>query len=66
MVRGSLCFVRFPLKEKMFWTNFLEKKIQDVSQQLNRSVEDAKKWLDGKGMMDQLKDEILTDQVYDF
>lgn len=67
MVKGSLLLREISSKEKIeIDEQKLEEKISAISQQLNRNVEDTRKFLVGKGMMDQLRDEILTDQVYDF
>jgi len=67
MVRGSLLLKEVAVKEKISLDEkIVEARIQDIATQLNRDLDDTKKWLSGKGMMDRLRDEVLTDQVYDF
>lgn len=67
MVRGAMLLREISVKEQITLDEQrMDTKVSAISQQLNRSEEETRKWLAGKGMMDQLRDEILTDQVYDF
>lgn len=67
MVRSSLLLREIAIKESITLDEqLLNTRIDDIASKLNRSVEDTKKWLSGKGMVDKLRDEILTDQVFEF
>jgi trigger factor len=67
MVRGGLLLKEIAVKEKIeLDETALEKRIENVAAQLNRSIDETRKWLSGKGMMERLQDEVLTDQVYEF
>lgn len=67
MVRGGLLLKEIAIKEKISLDpNALEQRVQVMAAQLNRSVEETRKWLVGKGMMERVQDEVITDQVYAF
>lgn len=67
MVRGSLLLKEIALKENISLDEkLLENRINQMAGELNRSVEETRKWLNGRGMLEKLKDEVVTDQVYDF
>jgi FKBP-type peptidyl-prolyl cis-trans isomerase (trigger factor) len=44
----------------------LKQRIDLISTQLGRTTEETEKLLAGRDMLDKIKDEILTDQVFDF
>ncbi|NBX83427.1 hypothetical protein EBQ90_10140 [bacterium] len=44
----------------------LEDRLQLIATQLGRTKEEAEKLLNGRDMLDKIKDEILTDQVFEF
>lgn len=67
MVRSSLLLKEVAIKEKISLDEQrFQAKIDVIASQLDRSVEDAKKYLAGKGMIERLRDEVLTDQVFEF
>ncbi len=67
MVRGSLLLKEIAVKEKITLDEkLLESRIEEMAKQMNRDLSETRKWLSGKGMLDRLQDEVLTDQVYDF
>jgi trigger factor len=67
MVRGGLLLKEIAIKENITLDfNALETRVQAMAGQLNRSVEETRKWLVGKGMMERVQDEVITDQVYAF
>ena len=67
MVRSSLLLKEIALKEKISLDESkVNSRIEAIASQLNRSPEDTEKYLSGKGMLDRLRDEVLTDQIFDF
>ena len=67
MVKSALLLQEVAEKEKIELDETqLESRIQKISEQLNQGLEDTRKWLSGRGMLDRLRDEVLTDQVFDF
>jgi trigger factor len=67
MVLGSLLLKEVAIKEKILLDESrLDAKIESIASQAGRSVEDAKQSIAGNGMLDRLRDEVLTDQVFDF
>jgi trigger factor len=67
MVRTSLLLKEIAIKEKISLDEAkLQGRIDAISAQLNRSDAETKKILDEKGMLSRLRDEVLTDQVFDF
>jgi trigger factor len=67
MVRTSLVLKNIALKEKIALDEArVKSKIQKFSEQIKQSNEETEKLLAGRGMLDRIKDEILTDQVFEF
>lgn len=67
MVRSSLLLKEVAEKEKIAVDEAkVEERIQSIAQQLNKSAGEAHELLEGKGMLDQIRDEVLTDQVFEF
>lgn len=67
MVRGSLLLKEVALKEKISLDEkIFDSRVEQMAKELNRGIEDTRKWLNGRGMLDKLKDEVITDQVYQF
>ena len=67
MVRTSLVLREVAVKEKISLDpERLKTRLNLIATQLGRPVEEAEKFLSGRGMMEKIKDEILTDQVFDF
>lgn len=67
MVRSSLLLRQVAEKENISLDqNRLNKRVQDISSQLGRTQEETEKLLAGRNMMDKIKDEILTDQVFEY
>ena len=67
MVKSSLLLREIAIKENITLDEqLLNQRIETIAGKLNRSVDDTRKWLSGKGMLDKLNDEILTDQIFNF
>jgi len=67
MVRSSLLLRQVAEQENITLDSMrLEKRISEISVQLGRSPAETEKLLTGRNMMDKIKDEILTDQVFEF
>lgn len=67
MVRSSLLLKEIALKEKISLDESkVREKVEAIAAQLQRSPEETEKFLSGKGMLDRLRDEVLTDQIFDF
>ncbi len=67
MVRGSLILKEIAVKENITLDEKLvETRVEEFAKQMNRDLEETRKFLSGKGMLDRLQDEVLTDQVYAF
>ena len=67
VVRGSLLLKEIAAKENIALDEQrLNARIDAIAGQLNRSVDETKKFLSGKGLLNRLSHEILTDQVFEF
>lgn len=67
MVKGSLLLRELAVKEKIeLDESRVNARIEKIAEQRQKSLEDTMKWLEGKKFLDGLRDEVLTDQVYDF
>lgn len=67
MVRSSLLLKEIALKEKIELNESkLQERVDQMAAQLNRTPAEARSLLEGKGMLDQIRNEVLTDQVFDF
>lgn len=67
MVRSSLLLREIATKEKISLDESkLQERVDALAGQMNRPTPEAKNFLEGKGMMDRLRDEVLTDQVFEF
>ncbi len=67
MVRSSLILREVAVKEKIVLDESkLQAKIDGVAVQLGYDSSKARSFLEGKGALDRLKDEVLTDQVFDY
>lgn len=67
MVRSSLLLRQVALQENLVLDPArLEKRVSEISTQLGRSQAETEKLLTGRNMMDKIKDEILTDQVFEY
>lgn len=67
LVRGSLLLAEVAEKEELKVDEArLEKKIQEVSGELGRPLGETRKWLEQQGLIGRFRDEILTDQVFEF
>jgi trigger factor len=67
MVRSSMLLREIAAKEKIAVSEEkLQERISHIAGQLQRSVPDTEKFLSGKGILDQIRDEVLTDQVFEF
>ncbi|MCB9253318.1 MAG: trigger factor [Bdellovibrionaceae bacterium] len=66
-VRGSLLLAEIAREESIkLDESKVEMRVNMIATQLNRPADEARKWLDGKGFLSQIRDEVLTDQVFDF
>lgn len=67
MVRSSLLLKEVAIREKIeLDAQRLSAKTDAIAASMNRPVEETKKYLEGKGMLSRLQDEVLTDQVFEF
>lgn len=67
MVRTSLLLREVAAQENITLDEKrLEDRLQLIATQLGRTKEEAEKLLNGRDMLDKIKDEILTDQVFEF
>jgi FKBP-type peptidyl-prolyl cis-trans isomerase (trigger factor) len=67
MVRSSLLLREVATREKISLDpERLKQRIDLISTQLGRTTEETEKLLAGRDMLDKIKDEILTDQVFEF
>jgi len=67
MVKSTLILKEIAIKENIqLDRNRLEARINEIATQLGKTVEDAQRFLDEKGISQRLRDEILTDQLFEF
>ena len=67
MVRSSLLLREVAVKEKITLDEGrYQTRLESIATQLGRNTEETEKLLQGRGMVDKIKDEILTDQVFEF
>ncbi|NBX68403.1 MAG: trigger factor [Proteobacteria bacterium] len=67
MVKSTLILKEIALKENIqLDKNRLESRVNEIATQLGKSVDEAEKFLREKGIIQRLRDEILTDQLFEF
>lgn len=67
MVRSSLLLKEIAVKEKIELNETkVDERVGELATQFNQSAEETLKLLEGRGMIDQIRNEVLTDQVFDF
>lgn len=67
MVRSSLILKEIAVKEKIELNEqVVREKVETFAAQLKQSPEETEKLLAERGMLDRIRDEVLTDQVFDF
>jgi trigger factor len=67
MVRSSLLLKEVAVKEKIVLDDQrVSARVDAIAGQLGRSVDETQKLLTGRNMMQRIRDEILTDQVFEF
>lgn len=67
MVRSSLLLREVAVREKITLDEQrVQEKVASVATQIHKTPEEALKLLSEKGNLDELRDEVLTDQVFDF
>lgn len=67
MVRSSLLLREVAVREKISLDEErLKNRVELIAGQLGRTTDETEKFLQGRGMMEKIKDEILTDQVFEF
>lgn len=67
MVRSSLLLKEIAQKEKISVDDEkVRQRVEALAAQMNQTPEQTEKLLDERGMLDRLRDEVLTDQVFDF
>lgn len=66
-VKSGLVLKEIAQKESIVLdTNRVQQKVESVATELKRSVEEVEQLLTKNGILDQFRDEILTDQVFEF
>ncbi len=64
-VKGSLLLAELSMKEKIeVDPKQVDERVSQVATQLNKPPEEARKWLEGKGYLTQIREEVLTDQLF--
>lgn len=67
MVRSTLILKEIAIKEGIkLDTDKLQTRVGELATQLGKSVEEAQQFLNEKGITQRLRDEILTDQLFEF
>jgi len=67
MVKSSLILKEVAVKEKISLDEQrVEEKVQAIAKQIGRDVEETRKILSGKEGLQKIRDEVLTDQVFEF
>ncbi|MFM8314550.1 MAG: trigger factor [Deltaproteobacteria bacterium] len=67
MVKSTLILKTIALKENISLDNEkLQNRVNDIAAQLGKSVEEAQTFLNERGIVQRLRDEILTDQLFEF
>lgn len=67
IVRSSLVLREVAHKEQItIDENLMDTRIQEIAKELKRELTETRKFLSGKGILERIQDEILTDQVFDF
>lgn len=67
MVKSTLILKEIAIKESIkLDTERLQNRVNEIAVQLGKTVEEAQKFLSEKGIIQRLRDEILTDQLFEF
>jgi trigger factor len=67
MVKSTLILKEIAIKEDIkLDTERLQNRVNEIAVQLGKTVEEAQKFLSEKGITQRLRDEILTDQLFEF
>ncbi len=67
MVRSSMLLKEVAEKENLALDEAkVQERLQAIASQVDKSLEETEKLLEAKGMLDQIRNEVLTDQVFDF
>ncbi len=67
IVRGGLLLKHIALKEKIgLAEDKLDARLNTLAQQWGQPAAEARKFLEKQGMLDRIRDEVLTDQIFDF
>ncbi|MBI1862375.1 MAG: trigger factor [Deltaproteobacteria bacterium] len=67
LVRGSLLLHEVSKKEKIALDESrFQSRLKEIADRFQRPTEETEKMLDGKGMTERIKDDVLTDQVFEF
>lgn len=67
MVKSTLILKEIAIKESIkLDTERLQTRVNEIAGQLGKTVEEAQKFLNEKGITQRLRDEILTDQLFEF
>jgi FKBP-type peptidyl-prolyl cis-trans isomerase (trigger factor) len=67
MVRSTLVLKEIAIKESIkLDTDKFQARVGELATQLGKSVEEAQQFLSEKGITQRLRDEILTDQLFEF
>jgi trigger factor len=67
IVRGGLLLKNIALKENISLAEAkLDARLHTLAQQWGQPMAEARKFLEKQGMLDRIRDEVLTDQIFDF
>lgn len=67
IVRGGLLLKHIALKENIgLAEDKLDARLNNLAQQWGQPASEARKFLEKQGMLDRIRDEVLTDQIFDF
>lgn len=66
-VRGAMILSEIASKESITLdTAQVDGRVAQIAAQLGKPVDEATKWLDERGLLESIQEEVLTDQVFDF
>ncbi len=67
IVRGGLLLKRIALQENLeLPENKLQERVAQLAQQWNQKPEETLQFLEKQGVLDRIRDEVMTDQIFDF
>ena len=67
IVRGGLVLKRIAQQEKIELSDAkVNERVAQIAQQWNQKPEETAAFLEKQGVLDRVRDEVLTDQIFDF